>query len=46
MPSLLHEFHNSAMGGYSGFFRTYKRLPKVIFLGRHEEGCATVCIYM
>ena len=28
---LLEEFHNSAIGGHSGFFRTYKRISAIIY---------------
>ncbi|KAJ1387433.1 Retrotransposable element Tf2 [Sesbania bispinosa] len=31
IPLLLSEFHNSAMGGHSGFFRTYKRISAFVF---------------
>jgi len=31
IPLLLQEFHNSAMGGHSGFFRTYKQISKVVY---------------
>lgn len=31
IPKFLREFHSSAMGGYSRFFRTYKRLAAVLF---------------
>ena len=27
----LEEFHNSAIGGHSGFFRTYKRISAIIY---------------
>lgn len=32
--SILREFHDSAVGGHSGFFRTYKRISRFSFLGR------------
>lgn len=28
IPSVLHTFHDSVMGGHSGFLRTYKRLTR------------------
>lgn len=31
IPLLLQEFHNSAVGGHSGFFRTYKRISEVVY---------------
>ena len=31
IPMLLEEFHNSAIGGHSGFFRTYKRISAIIY---------------
>ncbi|KAI5444317.1 hypothetical protein KIW84_012811 [Lathyrus oleraceus] len=34
IPKLLKEFHDSATGGHSGFFRTYKRISAIL----HWEG--------
>ena len=31
IPLLLQEFHNLAVGGHSGFFRTYKRISEVVY---------------
>lgn len=31
IPTLISEFHNSPMGGHSGFFRTFKRVAKGYF---------------
>lgn len=29
--TILHEFHDSAVGGHSGYFRTYKRVSNLVF---------------
>lgn len=39
---ILHELHNSAIGGHSGFFRTYKRVAALV-LGGNEEANPGVC---
>ena len=31
IPLILQEFHNPAMGGHSGFFRTYKRIAGLLW---------------
>ena len=31
IPLLLQEFYNSAVGGHSDFFRTYKRISEVVY---------------
>jgi len=31
IPKFLQEFHDSKIGGHSGFFRTYKRISEVLF---------------
>ena len=31
IPLLLKELHNSPLGGYSGFFRTFKSVANVVF---------------
>ena len=31
IPLILEEFHNSAIGGHSGFFRTYKRISNLLW---------------
>lgn len=31
IPKLLEEFDNSATGGHSGFFRTYKRISAILY---------------
>ena len=36
IPTIMHIYHDSVLGGYSGFLRTYKRLTGELFLGRYE----------
>ena len=31
IPKVLKEFHDSVVGGHSGFFRTYKRISSILF---------------
>lgn len=31
VPMILREFHDSAIGGHSGFFRTYKTIAAIVF---------------
>ncbi|MCH79981.1 hypothetical protein A2U01_0000743, partial [Trifolium medium] len=31
VPWILHEMHDTAMGGHSGYFRTYKRIASLVF---------------
>lgn len=40
---LLHEFHNSVIGGHSGFLRTYKHFGNGSFLERYEKGNLRLC---
>ena len=48
IPSLLHTFHDSILGGHSGFLRTYKRMSGELFwkgmkadIKRYVEECDT-----
>lgn len=31
IPRLLHEFHDTPVGGHAGAFRTYRRLPLCVY---------------
>ena len=38
IPSLLHDYHNSLVGGHSGFLRTYKRVvADVYWMGMKQD---------
>ncbi|TYK29736.1 Transposon Tf2-9 polyprotein [Cucumis melo var. makuwa] len=48
IPSMLHTFHDSVVGGHSGFLRTYKRLAAELYcegmkidVKKHCEECLT-----
>ena len=48
IPLILEEFHNSTLGGHSGFFRTFKRISSIFWwegmkrsIQQHIQACDT-----
>ncbi|KAL0549565.1 hypothetical protein IC582_014050 [Cucumis melo] len=38
IPAILHTYHDSIFGGYSGFLRTYKRLARELYWEGMKQG--------